>query len=42
MGAKLELRAMGTLMEPQAHLAWMRRWRRVQVEAFAAAHQFGR
>jgi hypothetical protein len=29
MGAKLELCAMGTLMGPEAHLEWMRHWRRV-------------
>jgi hypothetical protein len=33
---------MATLMEPEAHLASMRHWRRVKVEGFAAAHQFGR
>jgi len=37
MGAKLELCAMGTLMGPEAHLAWMRHWRRVKVEETAAA-----
>jgi len=37
MGAKLELCAMGTLMGPEAHLAWMRNWRRVKVEETAAA-----
>jgi hypothetical protein len=42
MGAKRELCAMGTLMEPEAHSAWMRHWRRMKVEEFAAAHQFGR
>src|SRR5262249_30243480 len=42
MGAKRELCAMGTLMEPEAHLAWMRHWRRMKIEDFAAAHQFGR
>jgi hypothetical protein len=36
-GAKLELCAMGTLMGPEAHLAWMRHWRRVKVEETAAA-----
>ena len=37
MGAKLELCAMGTLLGPEAHLAWMRNWRRVKVEETAAA-----
>jgi Family of unknown function (DUF6282) len=37
MGAKLELCAMGTLMGPEAHLGWMRHWRRVKVEETAAA-----
>jgi hypothetical protein len=37
MGAKLELCAMGTLMGPEAHLAWMRHWRRVKIEETAAA-----
>ena len=37
MGAKLELCAMGPLMGPEAHLAWMRHWRRVKVEETAAA-----
>jgi hypothetical protein len=37
MGAKLELCAMGTLMGPEAHLGWMRNWRRVKVEETAAA-----
>src|SRR6266851_2396159 len=37
MGAKLELCAMGTLMGPEAHLAWMRHSRRVKVEETAAA-----
>jgi Family of unknown function (DUF6282) len=32
MGAKLELCAMGPLMGPEAHLEWMRHWRRVKVE----------
>jgi hypothetical protein len=35
--AKLELCAMGTLMGPEAHLGWMRNWRRVKVEETAAA-----
>src|SRR5213596_3637501 len=29
MGAKMEIDAMGPLMGPQAHLAWMRHWRQV-------------
>lgn len=29
MGAKLEICAMGPLMGPQAHMAWMRHWRQV-------------
>ncbi len=29
MGAKLEIAAMGSLMGPNAHLAWMRHWRQV-------------
>ncbi len=37
MGAKLELCAMGTLMGPEAQLAWMRHWCRVKVEETAAA-----
>ena len=37
MGAKLELCAMGPLMGPEAHLAWMRHWRRVKVEETATA-----
>jgi len=37
MGAKLELCAMGTIMGPAAHLAWMRHWRQVKVEETAAA-----
>ena len=32
MGAKLELCAMGPLMGAEAHLEWMRHWRRVKVE----------
>jgi hypothetical protein len=36
MGAKLELRAMGPLMGREAHLEWMRHWRRVKVEETAA------
>jgi|SRR5215472_7651580 len=39
--AKLELCAMGTLMEPEAHLAWMRHWRRVKAEEIAAAVKAG-
>ena len=37
MGAKLELCAMGPLMGPEAHLAWMRHWRQVKVGETAAA-----
>src|SRR5262249_41939381 len=37
MGAKLELCAMGTLMEREALSAWMRHWRRVKVEEIAPA-----
>ncbi len=37
MGAKLELCAMGPLMGPEAHLEWMRHWRRVKVEETATA-----
>jgi hypothetical protein len=37
MGAKLELCAMGTLMGPEAHLAWMRHWREVKIEETASA-----
>src|SRR6266700_2555867 len=37
IGAKLELCAMGTLMGPTAHLAWMRHWRVVKIEETAAA-----
>jgi Family of unknown function (DUF6282) len=37
MGAKLELCAMGTIMGPSAHLAWMRHWRQVKIEETAAA-----
>jgi hypothetical protein len=37
MGAKLELCAMGPLMGLEAHLEWMRHWRRVRVEETAAA-----
>jgi hypothetical protein len=29
MGAKLEIDAMGSIMGPNAHLAWMRHWRQV-------------
>ncbi len=29
MGAKMEIDAMGSLMGPSAHLAWMRHWRQV-------------
>jgi microsomal dipeptidase-like Zn-dependent dipeptidase len=37
MGAKLELCAMGPLMGPAAHFAWMRHWRQVKVQETAAA-----
>jgi len=37
MGAKMELCATGPLMGPQAHLAWMRTWRQVQVKETADA-----
>jgi hypothetical protein len=37
MGAKLELCAMGPLMGPQAHFAWMRHWREVKVQETADA-----
>ncbi|HEX9322411.1 MAG TPA: DUF6282 family protein [Xanthobacteraceae bacterium] len=37
IGAKLELCAMGTLMGPTAHLAWMRHWRLVKIEESATA-----
>jgi hypothetical protein len=37
MGAKLELCALGTLMGPEAHMAWMRNLCRVKVEETAAA-----
>jgi hypothetical protein len=36
MGAKLEICAMGPLMGPQAHLAWMRHWRQVTYKESAA------
>src|SRR5437016_773726 len=36
MGAKLEIDAMGPLMGPQAHLAWMRHWRQVTYKESAA------
>jgi hypothetical protein len=39
MGAKLELCAMGPLLGPEAHLEWMRHWRRVKVEETAATVQ---
>jgi hypothetical protein len=35
MGAKLEIDAMGPLMGPSAHLAWMRHWRQVTVKESA-------
>ncbi len=37
LGAKLELAAVGALMGPEAHLAWMRPWRRVPWRAMADA-----
>src|SRR5260370_472674 len=37
MGAKLQLCAIGTLMGPEAHLTWMRHWRRGQGAGTAAA-----
>jgi hypothetical protein len=36
MGAKLEIDAMGPLMGPQAHLAWMRHWRQVTYKESAS------
>src|SRR5437867_2072740 len=36
MGAKMEIDAMGSLMGPQAHLAWMRHWRQVTYKESAA------
>src|SRR5207245_2864415 len=36
MGAKMEIDAMGPLMGPQAHLAWMRHWRQVTYKESAA------
>ena len=36
MGAKLEICAMGPLMGPQAHLAWMRHWRQVTYKESAS------
>jgi len=45
LGAKMELCAMGALMGPGAHLAWMRHWRQVtpretadRIKAVGAAH----
>ncbi len=35
MGAKLEIDAMGPLMGPGAHLAWMRHWRQVTLKESA-------
>ncbi len=35
MGAKMELCAMGPLMGPNAHMAWMRHWRQVTVKESA-------
>ncbi len=37
LGAKLELAAVGDLMGPDAHLAWMRAWRRVPFAEMARA-----
>jgi hypothetical protein len=37
MGAKMELCAMGPLMGPQAHVAWMRTWRLVKIQETAQA-----
>jgi len=37
MGAKMELCAMGPLMGPQAHNAWMRTWRLVRIQETAQA-----
>jgi len=37
MGAKMELCAMGSLMGPNAHLAWMRHWRQVPLQESAEA-----
>lgn len=37
LGAKLELAAVGMLMGPDAHLAWMREWRRVTAHEMATA-----
>lgn len=37
MGAKMELCAMGSLMGPNAHLAWMRHWRQVPHKESAEA-----
>src|SRR5262245_45519081 len=36
MGAQLEIDAMGPLMGPQAHLAWMRHWRQVTYKESAS------
>jgi hypothetical protein len=36
MGAKLEICAMGPLMGPNAHLAWMRHWRQVTYQESAS------
>jgi hypothetical protein len=35
LGAKMEICAMGPLMGPEAHLPWMRSWRRVPVKESA-------
>lgn len=37
LGAKLEIAAVGLLMGPDAHLPWMREWRRVTAREAAAA-----
>jgi hypothetical protein len=37
MGAKLELAALGVLMGPDAHVAWMHEWRRVGYREMAEA-----
>jgi len=37
MGAKLELCAAGPMMGPQAHLTWMRAWRRVPIQETVGA-----
>jgi hypothetical protein len=37
LGAKLELASLGALSGPDAHVAWMRAWRRVSYQEMAAA-----